>query len=341
MPEWMWWILGFVFGPLPIVGAAILSFYLYYRWYHLEKIVRIFEEKPIFIIPRGEAPLGAEEVRVPTPDGLVLHACYLRTTQPVRRGVIFFGLEFGSNCWACVPYSQKLRDAGYDIFACELRNQGKSDADPTYEPLQWTTDRDLSDSRAALNALLARPDADPSGVGIFGISKGGSLGLLLAAENPMVRCVATDGAFATYGTVIPFMRRFVAIYFKKRNTIRRMIPDWFHGMLGLAAMARVERKRNIVFVSIERAVRRLRRPLFMIHGGGDTYITPEMSTSLFQDAKRSVERVQWIIPAAKHNQALRIAGAEYHDRLVNFFDQYLGCYTPQDATAAAEVLKQK
>ena len=54
--------------------------------------------------------------------------------------MILFGLEFGSNRWSCVPYCEFLREAGYDVFTFEPRDQGDSPAQPGYEPLQWVTD---------------------------------------------------------------------------------------------------------------------------------------------------------------------------------------------------------
>lgn len=333
MPEWLWWVAGFVFGPVPIAGLAILGFYLYYRLKYIDWVVRIFEEKPLFIIPRGTPVAGAEDVRIPGPGGRILRGCYLKTPARTRKGVILFGLEFGSDRWSCAPYCQTLLAAGYDIFACELRNQGESDRDPTYEPLQWVTDRDLADFRTAVKYLHYRPDADPHGIGIFGISKGGSLGLLAAAEDRKVKCVCTDGAFATYTTMIPYMRKWVAIVLPGRAKLQQMLPGWFYGLIGLAAIGKVERTRSVTFVSVERAVRRLRQPLLMIHGGADTYIKPEMAERLFAEAKRAAKKELWVVPGAKHNQALHIAGDAYHAKLVEFFDRYLGVYNHHARTA--------
>jgi uncharacterized protein len=339
VPEWMSYVAVFVFGPLPVFGLTVLGFYLYYRWKYIDWVVRVFEEKPFFIIPRGVPAEGAEDVRVPTPDGFTLRGCYLKTPAPFRRGVVLFGLEFGSNRWACRQYCDRLLDAGYDIFACELRNQGESEKDPAYEPLQWATDKDLTDARAALAYLHGRADADPAGVGIFGISKGGSLGLVLAAEDRRVRCVATDGAFATYTTVVPFMRKFVQIIIKRRDRIRRNIPDWFYGLIGSAAMSRSERRRGVKFVEVEKSVRKLRRPLLMIQGGADTYITPAITETLFADAKKTKDKGLWVVPGAKHNQALNVAGDEYHAKLLAFFDAHLGSLNPAPAPAStADVL---
>jgi fermentation-respiration switch protein FrsA (DUF1100 family) len=59
----------------------------------------------------------------------------------------------------------------------------------------------------------------------------------------------------------------------------------------------------------------------MIHGEGDTYIKPDMARSLYERA--SGTKKLWIVPKAKHNQALHVAGAEYNRLVVEFFDRHL------------------
>jgi uncharacterized protein len=324
MPEWFVYVLLFVFGPVPVAASVVLGFYLYYRWKFGKTIVRIFEEKPLFIIPRGTPIDGAECVDIPTADGLTIRGTYIRHYHPEieRRGVILFGLEFGSDRWASHTYCEALLHAGFDVFTYEPRNSGDSSKDASYEPLQWVTDRDLTDLRAALTYLHARPDRDPYGIGLFGVSKGGSLALLGAAEDRLVRCVATDGAFATYTTMIPYMRRWAHIYIKFTRD-RSWVPDWFYGLIGLTAIRDVEKKRHVRFESVERAVRRLRQPWLMIHGEGDTYIKPDMAKSLFAQASRTAVKSDWIVPKAKHNQAILIAEADYNARLVAFFEEHL------------------
>ena len=54
-----------------------------YRYLHL--MVRIFQEKPLFIVPRGQPLAGAEDVRIPTANGLELSGCYLRAAGPRQR----------------------------------------------------------------------------------------------------------------------------------------------------------------------------------------------------------------------------------------------------------------
>lgn len=317
--NWLW--LGMcLFWVLP-VGMLILlvGVYFYARWKFLDILVRIFEERPLFVVPRGEKTADAQDVRFTTPDGLTLRGCYLFARGP-RKGVILFGLEFGSNRWSCITYCEALQRAGYDIFAYEPRNQGESDSDPKYAVSQWVTDRDLTDARAALAYLKSRPDADPRGIGLFGISKGASVGLLAAATDPWVRCAVTDGAFATVTTMIPFIRKWIAIYDTNRF-IQAVLPIWFYRQVALAGVRKVSRKRQVRFCRVESAFEEFRRPLLMIHGGGDTYIKPIMAQALFDLARPPKEL--WMIPGAKHNQSLHATPQEYTRRVIDFFDLHL------------------
>jgi pimeloyl-ACP methyl ester carboxylesterase len=316
----MWWGFALAVSSLVLPAMIFVILHVTYRLRYLEQVIRIFETKPLFIVPTVSPLAEAEDVTVATSDGLTLRACYLRAIGP-RKGVLLFGLEFGSNRWTAVQYCEKLRESGYDVFAYETRNQGESDRDPTYDPLQWVSNKDLVDARAALAYLKSRPDADPRGVGIFGISKGGSLGLLLAAEDRAVRCIVTDGAFATYTTMVPYMRRWVNIYSPYKR-LQKIAPDCLYGSVGQVAIRRSAERRGVKFVSLERAAQFITQPVLMIHGESDTYIKPEMAKQLF-GYLATTRKEMWIVPGAKHNQAPQIAGDEYPRRLVEFFDTHL------------------
>ena len=331
MPEWCWYLIGGSATFTALIAAGYYGAVYHYRHKFLEQIVRIFEEKPLFIIPRGTPNADAEEVRFTTPRGLKLRGCYLKGLGR-RRGVILFGLEFGSDRWSSIQYCEKLRSAGYDVFAYEPRNQGESDRDPGYAPLQWITDRDLDDARAAVAYLKSRSDADSRGLGVFGISKGGCLAILLAAEDPTVRCVVTDGAYDTYLTMVPYMRRWVSIY-SPRKKLQKLCPDRFYGDIGMGGIREAAARRNVEFLWVGTAARRVTVPVFMIHGEADTYIKPDMAKALFRRV-RTPEKQLWLVPKAKHNQAPQIAPEEYHKRLVDFFDDHLGdIRSPQKSTA--------
>ncbi|HEV8061796.1 MAG TPA: alpha/beta fold hydrolase [Gemmataceae bacterium] len=318
---WLWLFLGIVACVVLVIGLTGAAFFYHLCSRYLDFVVRVFEEKPLFVVPWGSPREDAEDVRFPTENGLSLCGCYLHTNVPVRKGVILFGLEYGSKRFACIPYGQSLLDAGYDVFSFETRSQGESDVQPNYQPLQWVTDYEVADYRAALAYLKQRPDADPRGVGFFGISKGACAGLIAGAKEPYVRCFVTDGVFGTRTTMLPYMRKWVAIV-STRYWLQKVLPLWFYGLIADKALRRISQLRSCVFPHLEDCMSRLApRPLLMIQGGGDTYIKPEMARSLFKRTRNPKEL--WIVEGAKHNQSFQVAGAEYAARLARFFDAHL------------------
>ncbi len=315
-------LIGLALVCSPLLWSAIWLLlclrYLIRNYLHL--MVRIFQEKPLFVVPRGLPNDSAEDVTFPSTDGLKLRGCYLQAKKP-RRGVILFGVEYGANRWSCQSYCDFLLEAGFDVFACEPRNQGDSDVLKGYEPLQWLTDYEVQDMQSALAYLRSRPDADPRGVGFFGISKGGNAGLLTASLDPSIRCCVTDGAFGTYSVLVPYLRRWFRIY-NSKHAIHDLIPDWYFGLIGRVGLRQIERARGCRFPDLEPYLRRLRpRPLLMIHGEADSYISPEMARALFSYSRRPNEF--WLVPNAKHNHALMVSGEEYRRRVLAFFEEHL------------------
>lgn len=307
---------------LPLLVAILLVILMnHLRIHYAHFIERIFEENPLFITPHGKPHPGAEDVRFPTRDGLTLAGCYFKAPPP-RRGVVLFGIEFGSERWSCHAYGEHLVSAGYDLFAYEPRNHGESDKEPNLEAMHWSMDRDIIDARAAIAYLKSRPDADPRGVGLFGISKGAGAGMLASDGEPYIRCAVTDGIFAVRTTVVPFMRKWITIY-NKSYFIQGLLPAWYYAMLARLAIRRVSRRRGAQFPDLEPALRRFRRPLFMMHGDKDAYIRPDMAKSLFEQAGGRPKEL-WLIPEAKHNQGPHVAGDEYRRRVREFFDKHLG-----------------
>jgi pimeloyl-ACP methyl ester carboxylesterase len=188
----------------------------------------------------------------------------------------------------------------------------------------------VADLKSAIKYLLSRPDADPKGIGVFGISKGGGTGILAAAGEKAIRCLVTDGAYGTHTTMVPYLKRWIQIY-SDRKILQRVLPTWFYGIIGMAGAKKVARNRGVTYPSVEKAVAKLTRPLLMIHGEGDNYIRPEMAKALFERARDPKEL--WVVPKAKHNQALTVAGDDYHTKLVAFFDAHLANAGPQPGTA--------
>ena len=73
----------------------------------------------------------------------------------------------------------------------------------------------------------------------------------------------------------------------------------------------------------------------MIQGEKDTYIKLEIARQFFALARRP--REFWVVPGAKHNQGIELAGEEYRRRTLEFFDRNLaGAAAASSPVVAAE-----
>ena len=110
---------------------------------------------PLRVSPHDQG----ETVEFTTDDGLAASAAATcGRGRYEQAGVIVYCHEYLSDRWSYHPYLDHLRDLGFDIFTFDFRNHGESESEPGYEPMQWTSDREVRDLRAALgvSAVAAR-----------------------------------------------------------------------------------------------------------------------------------------------------------------------------------------
>src|SRR5208337_4580766 len=143
--------------------------------------------------------------------------------------------------WSYLPYLDHIRDLGYDVFTFDFRNHGCSASAPDYVPLQWATDHEVRDLRAALACLRNRPDHDQAGFGLVGVSRGGSTDLVVGSEEPDVWGVVTDGAFPTRGTITAYMFRWAEIFVRSR-VLLALFPGWLYSFLGWVSLLESQRR---------------------------------------------------------------------------------------------------
>jgi pimeloyl-ACP methyl ester carboxylesterase len=305
---------------LALALIAFLAFVVYIVRKYTPIVARIFEERPFFMPLRIPPATDGEAVRFRTSDQLDLAGGYFKARTSTRTGVLVFCHEYLSDRWSFKPYADPLRDLGFDIFTFDFRNHGDSERDATYQPLQWVSDHEIRDLQAALNYLRSRPDHDPAGFGLYGISRGGSAALVAAAREPAVWGVITDGAFPTRGTMSAYILRWAEIYITNA-TLWRLIPHWVLALLSWSARARSQRRLYCRFLDVEKAVSRLApRPWLMIHGAKDAYIGPAIAQALFDQAKEPKEF--WLVPGAKHNRCREGQPELYAERVASFVRRY-------------------
>ena len=309
-------LVGTILGLL----AAFAVFSAFTWVWFVPLIMRVFAQPP-WLPANILAPVGgAEECRFSTRDGLVLRGSYLPTLAATRQGVIVYCHEFAGDRWGALPYIERLRQHGFDIFTFDFRNHGASDCLPNYQPLHWLTQYELEDVLAAVDYVCSRRDAASHGIGLIGVSRGANAALCAAAMDGRVRAVVTDGAFPVGPMQRHYIRRFMSIYIRV-PLLAEKLPDiclvsyceWAKFLLGL--------RRRCRFINIEQVARRVHCPVFMIHGKRDGYIPLEVARDL--RTRLAGRSKMWIVPGVKHNGAILLATEEYHRRTWRFFRKYL------------------
>ena len=212
--------------------------------------------------PPDALGLPYEEAHIFTADGLELQGWYFpaaRDPGATPRPTILFmhGTSYNaSDMWVSDERIEAFRDfltgirANFLIF--DYRGYGKNPGTPTEEGT-------YTDAAAALAWLYARPDVDPATIFFYGFSLGTGIATGLAMREPSAGLILRA----------PF------------TSIRGMIADWFPRARPLLAAAPWLPLTNYDTLS---KIRRLDRPLLVMHGEADRTVPEYMGQQIFEAA---------------------------------------------------------
>ena len=320
---------------LTIAVVVIVPALVLMRYVRISLNIMRSTKPPLARAPLDYEPLEGEPVQFPAFDGLPLSGMVIRAEPPgPARGLIMFCHEYCSDMQSCARYCRPLTRVGYDVFTFDFRNHGQSASETGYTPRQWLTEREVADIRGAVayaHRWLAS-EGRPAELGLFGISRGACTAVMAAAESDSVKAIVLDGAFSTDTTIEYFMKRWAYIFASVR-VLYENHPPAFWRFLRWVMIRFAQREFGCSFPSVRKAVRRMRpRPIFFIHGEKDSYLPEEQSRMLY--ALAADPRELWIVPGARHNQAVIRQPERYAARTIAFFDRALGGEKPVRKAAA-------
>jgi fermentation-respiration switch protein FrsA (DUF1100 family) len=245
-------------------------------WTQLEQRYIFFPTAEIEETP-GQVGLNYEDVFFATEDGQQLHGWYV----PGRSDVTWLwfhgnGGNISHRVEELALFHQRLE---VNQFIFDYRGYGKSKGRPTEQGT-------YRDSRAALAYLQARPDVAPQKIVYFGRSLGAAVAVELAADR------------APLGMVL------VAPFASISDMARISFPLLPFHML-------VRNKYNSLA-----HVRRIHRPLLILHGSQDGTVPLSQGKKLFE-AANPPKRFQEL-PQASHNDTYYAGGSAYWDTLGEF-----------------------
>jgi hypothetical protein len=247
-------------------------------------------------VPDPELGGSYEDVTLTTSDGLRLEGWYV----PSRNGAAVIAFPGRTNPQ---PHARMLARHGYGVLLFDRRGEGASDGDGNR--LGWGGTRDLE---AALDFLEDRRDLEPGRIGGLGLSVGGELMLQVAAEDPRLAAVVSEGA----GTRTLEEE---LVEFSPHEVIRG-----FHTLvakhLGVALFANEPPPPSLVDI-LHRVTPRPALLIWAPHGGNRETMNPLYKRLIGPSAS------QWPMNDVQHIQGLQTHPTAYERRVVGFFDHAL------------------
>ena len=286
------------------------------QWNAVRVVLALIENSPPFRVESLPLDPDAEPFSIKTRDGIMLRGSLYRHTEQTPRGLIVFCPEFASNHRSAMLYCSALARAGFHVLTFDFRNHGDSDSMPGYEPLHWLTRYEVIDLKAVIDHVYSQPDLNELPLGLFGISRGGSAALYVAAQRPEVLRVAVEGAFGIDMMMLAHGRHFIPI--ATPPLLAKIIPDWHIKVTITLTRWISQRRRRCRYALLERVLPRLaNKPALIIAGQRDTYVLPDVAREIVRLIGQP--DALWTVPKAKHNLARAVNPDEYDRRLVEFF----------------------
>jgi uncharacterized protein len=212
----------------------------------------------------------------------------------------------GSNSWDNqLPKADLLLHQGYSVFVFESRrcaNQGPLSLG--YEEVEEVAD--------VLDYLQARPDVDAHRIGIWGFSTAGATAVIAGARLPVLGAVIAEGGYGNFleTGLSPshpeegwFVYFFLTLYRWSSMLTYRLITGT-----------------NISALNPSGMISQIApRPILLIYGSNEV----SLPGGYQQKAAAGDNAELWVIPGAGHGNYGQVAGEEYEERVIEFFEATL------------------
>jgi len=247
--------------------------------------------------------LSYEPVRFRSTDGLWLSGWKLTADLQAPWIIICHGL--GTNRADLLDVAAALVQAGYNVLTFDFRAHAESQGKVT--SFGWREQRDLEGALAFLGSL---PDMPERPYGVYGVSMGGAVAIMVAARDERLAAVAVDSIYSD-------LEESIAHHLKLLYRLPRVPFSLFAGSAYRLRFGVWPRRMSPVSVIGQISP----RAVLVVQGDGDPRVPLAQGQALFQAAGEPKDL--WVIQGTEHLASLRTDPAAYMRRLVAFFDSFL------------------
>ncbi len=251
----------------------------------------------------GAFDLPFEPVSFPSRDSVTLRGWFI-PNEDIRGTVIFCPGHTGS-MHSDLLYAPWFHQAGYALLMFDWRGRGRSDG--------AVTSLGILERRDLLGAIDFLSERGVKRVGLMGFSMGGAVAMATSPLSEVVAAIVSDGGFTRVMDVVA------------SGVIRRhRMPAPLARLVSRPIIwaASIQLGVDITLIDPIRWADFFRAPLLMIHGQRDPFVPPWAAYRLYHAAREPKEL--WMVPEAGHRDIHKLRPQEYRERVVGFFDRWLG-----------------
>jgi fermentation-respiration switch protein FrsA (DUF1100 family) len=292
---------------LALVASALTGVPLGIAWFMSEQVLH---PKPrVEDHTLSDFGLPAQEISFASRDGTRLAGWFIPAPGGGRASGVVLSHGWARSRCELLPHANFLHHAGYAVLMFDYRYRGESDGDAITMGV-----RERADLLGAIDTLCARPEVDAARIGVFGMSLGSVIAILVAARDERVRAIVAECPFATHEAI---MNRALRHYFHlpsfpfaplTRWVIERRLGESMDGIEPLYVVADFSP-----------------RPIYIMAAERDAVVGHEQTEQLY--AAAAEPKRFWLIPGADHARGWQAERDEYEQRALSFLGEALGAPT--------------
>ncbi len=289
-----------------MVLAELLFLVVFWAWFCTAVLFlrqTFLPRTPLLSGPIHWSPHQVQAVTFPAIDGVRL-AGWKVTVDPSRPWILLcHGL--GANRTDLLDIASGLTNAKYNVFLFDFRAHGESEGRST--SFGWIEQRDLE---GALAFLGAQPEVLDHPYGVFGVSMGGAVAIMVAARDERLGAVVVDSIYSnleeSLAHHLTWLYRLPRVPFGwfVNTAYRLRFGVWPSRMAPVTAVGRISP-----------------RPVLVIHGEQDPRMPLQAAKALFEASGEPKDL--WILPTSDHSGGFYLNPQAYLQRLIDFFDTHL------------------
>lgn len=240
-----------------------------------------------------------ENCLIKSTDGLELNSWWIENRKSRKCIILCHG--FGTNKSDMVGFIPFLYKAGYNLLIFDFRGHGENKS--KYTSLGYF---EVNDLLGAVNFALKKKI---SSIGVLGISMGAASGIIAAVKSSDIKAVVSDSAYTDLNSIIRhYAKKFYHLpYFP-------MVPA-----VKFVAQLRIGAKYGNT--NPLQNIRKLKIPVFIIHGEQDENIPVSNAKALYEAANDPKQLL--VVKNAFHVESHSAAQKKYESEVIKFFNKYL------------------